>query len=49
MAGKIDGCSSQIMINSVERIVNMMQDTASFAGIEGGLQTTGFINEQKGI
>lgn len=34
--------------SSVEKIVNMMQDTASFAGIEGGLQTTGF-NEQKGI
>ena len=34
---------------SVEKIVNMMQDTASFAVIEGGLQTTGFINEQKGI
>jgi hypothetical protein len=24
--------------SSVEKIVNMMQDTASFAGIEGGLQ-----------
>jgi len=35
--------------SSVEKIVNMMQDTASFAGIEGCLQTTGFINEQKGI
>ena len=35
--------------SSVEKIVTMMQDTASFAGIEGGLQTTGFINEQKGM
>jgi hypothetical protein len=35
--------------SSVEKIVNMMQDTSSFAGIEGGLQTTGFINEQKGM
>ena len=35
--------------SSVKKIVTMMQDTASFAGIEGGLQTTGFINEQKGM
>jgi hypothetical protein len=26
----------------------MMQDTASLSGIEGGLQTAGFTNEQKG-
>jgi hypothetical protein len=34
--------------SSVAKIVNMMEDTASFAGIEVDLQTTGFINEQPG-
>ena len=34
--------------SSVEKIVNMIQDTASLSGIEGGRQTTGFTNEQKG-
>ena len=35
--------------SSVERIVNMMQDTASLSGIEGGFETTCFNNEHKGI
>jgi hypothetical protein len=35
--------------SSVEKIVNMIQDTASLSGIEGSLQTTGFTNEHKGI
>ena len=43
------GPTPKIPTSSVARIVNMMQDTASLSGIEGGLETAGFSNEQKGI